>query len=95
MKDWFKYEFGYVNLDAENLFLTNTGNWSETDGLLEKGVEKENKFRKFRIQLFLVIVALLFVILYLNNMMSDTLSLIFLVILPVAYYFLYKYLNFN
>ena len=36
MKQWFKYEFGFVNLDSENFYLTNSGNWSETENLKEK-----------------------------------------------------------
>jgi hypothetical protein len=29
MKEWFKYEYGYVNVDDECLYLTNSGNWEE------------------------------------------------------------------
>lgn len=36
MKEYFKYANGYVNINDENLFLTNSGNWSETHDLLEK-----------------------------------------------------------
>lgn len=36
MKQYFKYSSGYVNIDAENLFLTNSGNWQETRELGEK-----------------------------------------------------------
>ena len=43
MKEWFKYEFGYVNIDSENLYLTNTGNWSETKDLTEKTKQVANK----------------------------------------------------
>lgn len=43
MKEWFKYEFGYVNIDSENLFLTNSGNWSETKNLTEKTKESSTK----------------------------------------------------
>ena len=36
MKHWFKYEFGYVNIDSEYLYFTNTGNWSEVQEIKEK-----------------------------------------------------------
>ena len=36
MKHYFKYGSGYVNIDDENLFLTNSGNWQETRDLKEK-----------------------------------------------------------
>ncbi|WP_196889864.1 hypothetical protein [Aureivirga sp. CE67] len=36
MKEWFKYELGYVNIDSENIYLTGSGNWSETKNLEEK-----------------------------------------------------------
>ena len=43
MKEWFKYEFGYVNVDSENLFLTNSGNWGETISLTEKTKKTANQ----------------------------------------------------
>lgn len=36
MKHYFKYFGGYVNIDEENLYLTNSGNWQEARGLEEK-----------------------------------------------------------
>lgn len=36
MKHYFKYGSGYVNIDEENLYLTNSGNWQETRELKEK-----------------------------------------------------------
>lgn len=32
----FKYSKGYINIDDINIYLTETGNWSETKGLSEK-----------------------------------------------------------
>ncbi|KAF2517516.1 hypothetical protein E0W68_11140 [Flavobacterium salilacus subsp. salilacus] len=37
MKHYFKYNNGYINIDEENLYLTNSGNWQETKELIEKG----------------------------------------------------------
>jgi len=42
-KYWFKYRNGYVNIDSENFYLTNTGNWSETTKLEEKTSETTTK----------------------------------------------------
>jgi len=49
MKDWFEYEYGFVNIDDENIYLTESGNWSETKNLHEqtpnnKVSEGVNKF---------------------------------------------------
>lgn len=35
MKKWFKYEYGFVNIDEDYIYLTNTGNWSDTKDLQE------------------------------------------------------------
>ncbi|AXG68945.1 hypothetical protein KORDIASMS9_01164 [Kordia sp. SMS9] len=50
MKDWFKYKYGFVNIDSENLYFTNTGNWSEVKDLKEKGIQKQDSFRQFRMR---------------------------------------------
>jgi len=51
MKEYFKYANGYVNINDENLFLTNSGNWSETHDLLEKSPKsiRENDLRSLKI----------------------------------------------
>jgi len=36
LKHYFKYKFGYINIDDENLYLTKTGNWQETKEITEK-----------------------------------------------------------
>jgi len=36
MQRHFKYSKGYINIDDTTIFLTETGNWSETKGLSEK-----------------------------------------------------------
>ncbi len=59
MKKWFKYRFGYVNIDDENFYLTNSGNWSETIDMNEKTkkTEKKGSLKKFRINVYLYVVA--------------------------------------
>lgn len=64
MKEYFKYANGFVNINDENLFLTNSGNWSETHELLEKSPKsiKQNNFKGFKIYIFLFVVVCLFVL---------------------------------
>jgi hypothetical protein len=64
MKEYFKYANGFVNINDENLFLTNSGNWSETHELLEKSSKsiRQNNFKGFRIYIFLFAVACLIVL---------------------------------
>lgn len=46
-KQYFKYGSGYVNIDSENLYLTNSGNWQEASELKEKSPksQKQNNSR--------------------------------------------------
>jgi hypothetical protein len=64
MKEYFKYANGFVNINDENLFLTNSGNWSETHELFEKSSKsiRQNNFKGFRIYIFLFSVACLIVL---------------------------------
>lgn len=64
MKEYFKYANGFVNINDENLFLTNSGNWSETHELLKKSSKsiRQNNFKGFRIYIFLFAVACLIVL---------------------------------
>jgi hypothetical protein len=93
MKEWFGYEYGYVNLDELHIYLTHTGNWSEIETLKEKGQQKSSTFRKYSVLIFLICTAILFSMLYINNLMSNTLSVILLIVIPIAYYFLFQYMK--
>ena len=64
MKEYFKYANGFVNLNDENLFLTNSGNWSETLDLLEKSPKsiRQNNFKGFKIYIYLFVVACLIIL---------------------------------
>ena len=97
MRDWFKYEYGYVNIDHSNLFLTNTGNWSETEKLTEKTNQSKlkNDFKKIKMYVFLLIAGILFSIVFFVNLAGDHIR-VFLIILPIfAAYRLYKYTQHN
>ena len=57
-KQYFKYGTGYVNIDSENLYLTNSGNWQEALELKEKSpkTKRQNNSRIAGNNLFLFIV---------------------------------------
>ena len=62
MKEFFKYANGYVNINDENLFLTNSGNWSETKEINEKSAKtiRQNNVKGFKFYVFLFIIIVLF-----------------------------------
>jgi hypothetical protein len=64
MKEYFKYANGFVNINEENLFLTNSGNWSETHELLEKSTKsiRQNNFKGFKIYIYLFVIICLIVL---------------------------------
>lgn len=59
MKEYFKYANGYININDENIFLTNSGNWSETNKLMEKSPKsiRKNQFKGFKIYIYLFVLA--------------------------------------
>lgn len=69
MKEYFKYSNGYINIDSDNLFMTNSGNWSETHDLVEKSSKsiRKNNMKGFKVYVFLFIVACLMVFLFLKS----------------------------
>lgn len=58
MKEYFKYANGYININDENLFLTQSGNWSETLTLQEKS-SKSNFKASAKYLNYLIIVVLI------------------------------------
>ena len=52
MKHFFNYEKGFVNIDDKNLYLTKSGNWSETDSLLEKPSRSKSQHTKKKIKTY-------------------------------------------
>jgi hypothetical protein len=42
-KSFYKYKYGYINIDQNNIYITSTGNWSETIQLTEKKFGKTKK----------------------------------------------------
>lgn len=92
MKEWFKHEFGYVNVDAENLYLTNSGNWSDTKKLNEKTKNNKTKKRSSIIG-FLILVFCLFLFMIYKSTAIDTIG-VTLFIMALGYK-LYLYLKFE
>ena len=95
MKEWFKYEFGCVNIASENLYLTNTGNWSETKNLGEKTrkVEKENDNKSSLMIGFILVVACVFAFLIFKSFISGKVGLTLIIITLFGGYKLYEYLK--
>lgn len=93
MKEWFKYKYGFVNIDTENLYFTNTGNWSETKDLKEKGIQKQNSFRQYRMKIipFILILIAVFLLIFRSDNNDIRFSFIF-GILALAFG-AYKYLK--
>ena len=58
MKHYFKYGSGFVNINTEDLFLTNSGNWQETWDLKEKSPasKRKNAIRIARMQIYIYVV---------------------------------------
>ncbi|MGH2664439.1 hypothetical protein [Flavobacterium sp.] len=57
MKEYFKYDSGYVNINDENLFLTNSGNWSETAAIEEKSSKtiRKNTVKGLKFYAFILV----------------------------------------
>jgi len=97
MKEYFKYANGYVNINDENLFLTNSGNWSETHDLLEKSSKsiKKNNFKINKINFYYFILIILATVVILNvigQIKRNTFPLISLVIL-FLFFSAYRYMQ--
>lgn len=54
MKEFFKYNNGYININHETLLMTNSGNWSETLELQEKSPKsiRKNWFKGMKFYVF-------------------------------------------
>ncbi|HEX8575185.1 MAG TPA: hypothetical protein VF677_02725 [Flavobacterium sp.] len=95
MKEWFKYEFGYVNIDSENLYLTSSGNWSEIKDLKEKTkqVANKNDNKSSSILGFIIVSLSLLVFLIIKNFISGKVGLTLVLIAIGGGYKLYEYMK--
>lgn len=76
MKEYFKYDNGYVNINDENLFLTNSGNWSEIAAIEEKSEKtiKQNNIKGIKFYVFIALL-LCFVALSIARAKSGTIPI--------------------
>ena len=95
MKEWFKYEFGFVNVDSENLYLTNTGNWSETKNLTEKNkkVSNKNDRKSSSITGFIILVFCVFAFMIYKIYISGKLGISLILLTVGGGYKFYQYLK--
>lgn len=95
MKTYLKHKYGYLNVDDNFIYLTKSGNWSETKNLKEKnsdGFKTMDRFSKIKIIGYLVFVAGLFLFGILNNIVKGDFSYLLVFGLPVLFYATYNYL---
>lgn len=93
MKHYFKYASGYINIDDENLYMTNSGNWQETHGLHEKSTAtiKQNRMRVINMKAFVysffggVLSFALFMISY------KVVSVVLMLVMGAGAYYLFEY----
>ena len=92
MKEFFKYGNGYVNINDEYLFLTNSGNWSEIKSIVEKSPKsiKSNRLKRYKYNLFYLIIFFLMFYLNVKKKAFNFRASFVLVILGVAAYFYMK-----
>ena len=93
MKLWFKYKHGFINIDDDFLYLTNTGNWSEIADMKEKGESNSSDFRKYRMIGFLAVCFFLFAFLIYKNINSGNINLLLLIGLPALFFLAYRSLS--
>ena len=93
MREWFKYEFGYVNIDDNNVYMTRTGNWSETKEMPEKNKKVAQKNNRRGSTVIVVLAAFTALILFglFRNMMSNTVGIPILFLLVAGLFKLYQY----
>lgn len=97
MKDWFNYEFGYINVDEEAncIYFTHSGNWSEVTHLQERtqsyavNLGKNSKRRKIVIGFVL----LFFLAVALVVLSEGAISVGLAVLLVAGAYKLYNYMR--
>ncbi|MCL9807305.1 hypothetical protein NAT51_17370 [Flavobacterium amniphilum] len=93
MKEFFKYSNGYININDENLFMTNSGNWSETIGLQEKSPKsiKKNSYKNIKFYIFFLIVCGIFLLsISFEDRTKEALPIALIVLMILAYKYFSK-----
>ncbi len=95
IRHFFKYEYGYINIDSENIYLTHTGNWSETVNMEAKNnktIQKSTK-RKWWILSCIIIGSGLIYLFHFLEILSVGKSIILILFIPLNCLPLYKYMR--
>ena len=92
---YYKYKFGYINIDQNNIYLTSTGNWSEVAQLTEKtfGKTKKKIGKVISIYFFLSIVLLAMLGSFILNDKSVLLKIGSLLVGIAGFYRLKRYFD--
>lgn len=88
MEHWFKYEFGYVNIDDDYLYLTNSGNWRETQKLKEKTkqiAEIKNQYGIAVVMFTVLIIGVIMVLMSMNILTKMYTTMLVLVTFGIGY----------
>lgn len=95
MKEFFKYRFGYINIDDKNLYLNETGNWSYVEKLKEKKrvspIQKPTVTIIYKLTYMLSLIAMVIFIIFYSNPFINAVIMLF--IYMVIYYFIFEHLN--
>ena len=97
MKQYFKHGNGYVNINAENLFITKSGNWKETEKLAEKSRRSRhvNSRRVKQIEIVTNVIYFIATVTIFATINKSTLSLPLMAALAGSYYFISNRFKFN
>lgn len=91
MKSWFQYEYGYLNVDKENMYFTNTGNGSELRMLKELPFGKKRVKRKNPFLFYWSLVFPFCYFLYDEGLTAQSVTV--MVAFLLVFSFVYKYLR--
>lgn len=92
MKEWFKYKYGFVNIDTENIYFNNSGNWADIKSLKEKNnkLNKENKSKRNWMWFFVIVSLSIFGLSIIRGIYNLRIG-IGIFILAYAMYYTYEY----
>ena len=93
MREFFKYQYGYVNVDDKNIYFTNGGNWTEVTKLTERTQKNKtnNKWRRNRMQAMYALILLAVFIFFLSRLVTSEPSAAMFIEIPLVVFGIYKY----
>lgn len=91
-KCWFEHNSGYINIKDNNIYFTNTGNWTETEEISQNQPFNKSRSNQIKGFIYLIIVGVVILIISILNMTRDE-SFIWLALLAITIKILglYKY----